>query len=323
MEFLQKHLALVNEAIIAHQFKQQPTELYAPLNYILEDGGKRIRPIMALMASELFGGDVQKTLKPALGLEFFHNFSLIHDDIMDNAPLRRNRPTIHASYGLNVGILAGDALFIKAYQFFEDLEPVLFKACIKVFSETGAILCDGQQMDVNFETCNQVTYEQYIQMISSKTGVLAGASLKIGALIAGASAEEAEALYQFGNAIGICFQMTDDYLDVFGDVTKFGKQRAGDIYENKKTILYLMAVEHASAEDRAELAYWYAKKTDNPDKIYGVENIFKRSKVEEHVLKHIQTYHDKAYEYLYQINQPKEKLAVFEQLAQYLLKRDN
>ena len=160
-------------------------------------------------------------------------------------------------------------------------------------------------------------------MISSKTGVLAGASLKIGALIAGASPEEAEALYQFGNCIGICFQMTDDYLDVFGDVSKFGKQRAGDIYENKKTILYLMALEHASEEDKHELAYWYAKKTDNPDKVYGVENIFKRSKVEEHVLKHIKEYQDKAYTYLYQIDKPKEDLKIFEQLAQYLLKRDN
>jgi geranylgeranyl diphosphate synthase, type II len=322
MEFLNKHLALVNRAIVEHSFNQNPSELYAPLNYILEDGGKRIRPIMMLMACELFGGDLQKVLKPALAIEYFHNFSLIHDDIMDNAPLRRNRPTIHATYGINVGILSGDALLIKAYQFFEDLEPALFKTCLQIFSQTGAILCEGQQMDVNFETRSEVSYQEYIQMISSKTGVLAAAALKIGALIAGANLKDADALYQFGDHLGICFQMTDDYLDVFGDVTKFGKQRGGDIYENKKTILYLLALEHASPEERQELDYWYSKKTDNPDKIYGVEKIFKRTKVEERVLKHIQEYHDKAYSYLHQVDKTAQELLPFEALAKFLLQRD-
>ena len=187
MEFLDRYQEIVAEAIQKYTFEEKPAELYAPMNYIISHGGKRLRPIMVLMASELFGGDIQKALKPALAIEFFHNFTLIHDDIMDEAPLRRNKPTIHTLHGINVGILSGDALLIKAYQFFEDLEPELFKKCLQIFSHTGAVLCEGQQMDVNFETMENVTYDDYIEMITNKTGVLSAASFKIGALIAGAS----------------------------------------------------------------------------------------------------------------------------------------
>lgn len=323
MNFLDQYQDIVAKAIEQYKFTNTPTELYEPMNYIISHGGKRLRPIMVLMANELFGGNVEKALKPALAIEFFHNFTLIHDDIMDEAPLRRNKPTIHTIYGINIGILSGDALLIKAYQFFEDLEPELFKKCISIFSETGAVLCEGQQMDVNFETDSNVTYDDYLKMITYKTGVLSAASFKIGALIAGATDAEAEALYNFGKHIGIAFQIMDDYLDVFGDMSQFGKRQAGDIYENKKTILYLTAMESATEEEKKELLYWYSKKTENIDKVHGVLKIFRRAKVDEQVLRLIQKHNEIGQEYLNSIGLSEEKKRPFIELANYLLKRES
>lgn len=323
MDFLNHYQKIVSEAVETHCFTQQPAELYDPINYIISHGGKRLRPIMVLMANDLFGGDIQKAIKPALAIEFFHNFTLIHDDIMDEAPLRRNKPTIHTLHGINVGILSGDALMIKAYQFFEDLEPELFKKCLQIFSQTGAILCEGQQQDVNFETMESVSYDEYIEMITSKTGVLSAASFKIGALIAGASEKDAESLYNFGKHIGIAFQIMDDYLDVFGNQEQFGKKHAGDIFENKKTILYLLALEHANEEELKELKYWYSKTTDNIDKVYGVEKIFRRCKIDEKVLKLIQHHNEIGQKYLNEIALPEEKKQPFVELANYLLRRES
>lgn len=323
MDFLNHYQKIVSEAVETHRFTQQPSELYDPINYIISHGGKRLRPIMVLMANDLFGGDIQKAIKPALAIEFFHNFTLIHDDIMDEAPLRRNKPTIHTLHGINVGILSGDALMIKAYQFFEDLEPELFKKCLQIFSQTGAILCEGQQQDVNFETMESVSYDQYIEMITSKTGVLSAASFKIGALIAGASDKDAESLYNFGKHIGIAFQIMDDYLDVFGNQEQFGKKHAGDIFENKKTILYLLALEHTNEEELKELKYWYSKTTDNIDKVYGVEKIFRRCKIDEKVLKLIQHHNEIGQKYLNEIALPEEKKQPFVELANYLLRRES
>ena len=323
MEFLDQYQEEVAKAIKQYEFKNQPSELYNPMNYIIGHGGKRLRPIMVLMGNELFGGDMQKAMKPALAIEFFHNFTLIHDDIMDEAPLRRNQPTIHTLHGINIGILSGDALLIKAYQFFEDLEPELFKKCITIFSETGAVLCEGQQLDVNFETDNSVTYDDYIQMITNKTGVLSAASFKIGALIAGASEQDADALYNFGKHIGIAFQIMDDYLDVFGNMEQFGKRQAGDIYENKKTVLYLLAMQQATESEKKEMEYWYSKKTENVDKVHGVISIFRRTKVDEEVLRLIQKHNEIGQNYLNSINLPAEKKKPFIELANYLLKRES
>ncbi len=323
MEFIQDYQNVVARAIEKYKFKQEPQELYDPINYIISHGGKRLRPVMVLMGNDLFGGDIEKAIKPALAIEFFHNFSLIHDDIMDEAPLRRGKPTIHTLHGINIGILCGDALLIKSYQFFEDLSPELFKKCTTLFSKTAAILCEGQQMDVNFETRADVSYEEYIQMITSKTGVLSATSFKIGALIAGATEEEAENLYQFGKHIGIAFQIMDDYLDVFGDMSQFGKRQAGDVFENKKTVLYLIAKEHANDEEREELEYWYSKKTENVDKLHGVLKIFRRTKVDEKVLRLIQKHNELGQEYLAKINLSEEKKKPFIELANYLLKRES
>lgn len=322
MNFLDKYQNIVSEAVENYRFNDQPGELYAPMNYIMAHGGKRMRPIMVLMACELFDGNLDDAIKPALAIEFFHNFTLIHDDIMDEAPLRRNKATIHTLYGLNVGILSGDNLLFKAYQFFLDLEPILFKKCLKIFTDTGIVICEGQQYDVNFESMSNVSHDDYIKMITYKTGSLSAASLQIGALIAGASDEDAESIYNFGKHIGIAFQIMDDYLDVYGDQEAVGKKHAGDIYENKKTILYLTALEHANDEERAELDYWYSKKTDNVDKIYGVEKIFRRTKVEEKVLRLVHQHSETALEYLEKIKVAPEKKQALLELAEYLLKRE-
>lgn len=277
---------------------------------------------MVLMANDLFGGDLKKAIKPALAIEFFHNFTLIHDDIMDEAPLRRNVPTIHTIHGINTGILSGDGLLLKAYKFFEDLEPDLFKACVRVFTHTGLLLCEGQQYDINFETKQNVSYDEYIRMITYKTGVLSASSFEIGALIAGAPFEDAKAIFNFGKHIGIAFQIMDDYLDVYGNQEQFGKKHAGDIHENKKTVLYLLARENATEEERKELDFWYSKKTDNVDKVFGVEKIFRRTKVDDKVLRLIQKHNEIGQSYLRKINVPEERKKPFIELANYLLTRE-
>lgn len=322
MKFLQQYQSIISQAIIDNKFNGRPDELYAPMNYIMEEGGKRMRPVMTLMACDLFDGAIQKALKPALAIEYFHNFTLIHDDIMDEAPLRRNRPTIHTLHGINIGILAGDNLLFKAYQYFLDLEPILFKKCLEVFTNSGILVCEGQQLDVNFETMTNVSHDDYITMISYKTGALSAASLQIGAIIGGASDQDAEAIYNFGKHLGIAFQIMDDYLDVYGNQEIVGKKHAGDIYENKKTILYLTALEHATDEEKSELLFWYSKNTDNADKIYGVEKIFRRTKVEEKVLNLVQEHNHSALQFLAEINLPEEKKQPLIELSNYLLKRE-
>ena len=323
MQFLDEYQEIVAKAVDKYMFKDKPEELYAPMNYIISHGGKRLRPIMVLMANDMFNGNIEKALKPALAIEFFHNFTLIHDDIMDEAPLRRNQPTIHILHGINVGILSGDALLFKAYKFFEDLEPNLFKACVRVFTHTGLLLCEGQQYDINFETQEDVTFSDYIRMITYKTGILSASSFEIGALIAGADFKDAKAIFNFGKHVGIAFQIMDDYLDVFGNMEQFGKQHAGDIVENKKTVLYLLAKENGTEEERKELDYWYSKKTDNVDKIYSVEKIFRRTKVDEKTLHLIQKHNEIAQHYLNKINVPDEKKKPFIELANYLLRRES
>ena len=321
MDFLNKYQRLIAENIEKYQFNGEPFQLYEPMNYIIANGGKRLRPVLTLMAAELFGGDMDKALKPALAIEFFHNFTLIHDDIMDEAPLRRNKPTVHTLHGINIGILSGDALLIKSYQFFEDLEDSLFKKCIQLFSETGIKICEGQQMDVNFETNNKVSYDDYIQMITYKTAVLCASALKIGAIIAHAEESDAHAIYGFGRHLGIAFQMMDDYLDVFGSQEQFGKRQAGDIYENKKTILYLLALENADEEQKKSLLHWYSLNTDEAEKAQAVEEIFRSTGADKKTLELIQKHNDLAQNYLNKIKLPEEKKHPLTALAAYLLER--
>ncbi|SHM64097.1 polyprenyl synthetase family protein [Chryseobacterium polytrichastri] len=323
MEILNQYQKIVGDAINKYSFKSKPNEFYEPMNYIISLGGKRIRPVMVLMACDMFGGNTEESVKPALAIEFFHNFSLMHDDIMDKAPLRRNKPSVHTLYGINSGILSGDGLVFKAFKFFEDLEPETFKLCLKVFTKSTILVCEGQQYDINFETQQNVTFDDYIKMITYKTAALSSSSLAIGALISGTKLKNVVAIAKFGKHLGIAFQMMDDYLDVFGDQSQLGKKHAGDIYENKKTLLYFLAKKHATESEIKELDYWYLKKTDNIDKVYEVEKIFKKNKVDEKALRLIEKHTEIAQSYLQKTDISEDNKKPFVELANYLLKRES
>lgn len=323
MQFIKDYQQTVSKAIHEYTFTDKSDPLYEPINYITSQHGKRIRPMMVLMANEMFGGDHQKALKPAIGIEIFHNFTLVHDDIMDAAELRRNKPTVHTLYGLNVGILTGDALLLKSIKFFEDLEPDLYHSCLQVFIRSGLLLCEGQQLDINFQKEKQVSFDDYLKMITYKTGVLSAASFEIGALIAGADSTEAENISAFGKHLGIAFQMMDDYLDVFGKDQQIGKVHAGDIAENKKTVLYILARENATQEEHERLDYWYAIENQNKDKIQAVEQIFRRTKADERALLLIHKHTDIAKNHLDQIKVDDEKKKPLIELAHFLLKRES
>ena len=278
---------------------QEPKNLYEPIDYILQLGGKRIRPILTLMAADIFSGNFQKALPAALAIEVFHNFTLVHDDIMDDAPLRRGQATVHEKWDLNTGILSGDAMLIMAYQYFENYEPSVFQKLAKLFSKTALEVCDGQQLDVDFETRNDVSIPAYIDMIRLKTSVLVAAALKMGAIVAETSDENADLIYDFGLNLGLAFQLQDDYLDTFGDPETFGKQIAGDIIENKKTFLYLKCLEIANEEDQQKLTFFYQQKLqENSTKITEVTQIFERYDIPSLVQKQINSYTEKAFETL-------------------------
>lgn len=255
-------------------FNKNPKELYEPIGYIANLGGKRLRPLLTLFAAEVFGAAPNEAIHAAVAIELFHNFSLIHDDIMDDAPLRRGEKTVHEKWNLNTGILSGDAMLILAYQYFENYEPAIFKDLAKLFSKTALEVCEGQQLDINFETRNNVSIREYIKMIDYKTAVLVGAALEMGAIVAKTTPSNKEAIYNFGRHLGIAFQLQDDYLDAFGETATFGKQIGGDILENKKTYLYLKTLENASEEDKKELVKWYATKENSQEKINSVKQLF-------------------------------------------------
>lgn len=233
--------------------EREPKNLYEPIAYILNLGGKRLRPVLTLMTADCFDGDTNQALDAALAVEVFHNFSLIHDDIMDAAPLRRGHQTVHEKWDLNTGILSGDAMLIMAYQLFENYQPETFQKLAKLFSKTALEVCEGQQYDIDFEMRSDVSIPEYLKMIEYKTAVLVGAAMKMGAIIANASTEDQNRCYEFGKNLGIAFQLQDDYLDAFGNPETFGKQVGGDIIENKKTYLYLKALEFSSESDQQKL----------------------------------------------------------------------
>ena len=268
-----------SDALVAHLANKvtlkEPASLYEPIDYILTLGGKRLRPVLTLMSADFFGGNYKQALDASLAVEMFHNFSLVHDDIMDNAPLRRGHQTVHEKWDVNTGILSGDAMLILAYQLFETYEPKIFMQLAVLFSKTALEVCEGQQYDVDFETRNDVTISQYIKMIEYKTAVLIGASLQMGAIIAEASQSCQEKIYAFGKNLGIAFQLQDDYLDAFGNPLTFGKQVGGDIIANKKTFLYLTALQKSTPAEAQELSSLFASMPKNPsNKITAVKEIF-------------------------------------------------
>ncbi len=241
---------LINRHFESIGWDIEPHNLYDPIAYTLEAGGKRIRPTLVLMACRLFGGDVEKALMPATAIEVFHNFTLLHDDVMDNADTRRKRMTVHKKWDVNTAILSGDAMMIKAYQFLENVPADKLPAALSLFSRTAIEVCEGQQYDVDFERRDDVTIEEYYRMIRLKTAVLLAGSLKLGAILADAPADDADALYDFGIAIGIAFQLRDDYLDVYGDERTFGKKIGGDILCGKRTFLLINALKNGSVSQR-------------------------------------------------------------------------
>ncbi|MDO6761069.1 polyprenyl synthetase family protein [Tamlana sp. 2_MG-2023] len=305
-----------------YSFVKEPKGLYQPIEYILNLGGKRLRPVLTLMTAHIFSSDYKKALNAALSIEVFHNFSLVHDDIMDGAPLRRGEETVHEKWDINTGVLSGDAMLIMAYQLFETYEADVFQALAKLFSKTALEVCEGQQYDIDFETRNDVTIPEYLKMIEYKTAVLVGAAMKMGAIVAHASEEDQTGIYDFGRYLGIAFQLQDDYLDAFGDPKTFGKQVGGDIIENKKTYLYLKALEFSEASEKVELQELFASTVeDSSSKIERAKAIFQTSGSAEATKKAILEYTNKAFQVLDILDISEDKKALLKAFGNNLMNR--
>ncbi|MGP1478782.1 MAG: polyprenyl synthetase family protein [Capnocytophaga sp.] len=299
---------------------REPRRLYEPIAYILQLGGKRLRPILTLMAADLFDTDYHKALDAAVAIEVFHNFSLIHDDIMDRASLRRGKATVHEKWDTNVAILSGDAMLVRAYQLLESYPPVVFAQLAKLLSQTALQVCEGQQWDMDFENQKQVSITDYLQMIRYKTAVLVGAALQMGAIVAEASTENQKLLYNFGVTIGLAFQLQDDYLDTFGD-DSFGKRIGGDIIENKKTILFLKALTLADESQRVALLQHYATIIDSQEKIVAVKALFEQTGAAEKVRQEIENTTNEALEILKKLTILAEKRKQLKDFALMLMSR--
>jgi geranylgeranyl diphosphate synthase, type II len=299
-----------------------PPELYEPVKYILSLGGKRIRPALVVLACDLFAGAVESALLPAIGIEVFHNFTLLHDDIMDRSERRRGHPTVHVKYSENVAILSGDVMSILASRLVNQAPGVVLNVVHDVFTLTAMQVCEGQQMDMNFEELLTVSQEDYLTMIELKTAVLMAASLKIGAILGGASQRDAEDLYEFGKNLGLAFQLQDDLLDSYGDPALTGKNKGTDIVDNKKTFLVIKALEHASASQKDELCGWLSRtEFDQKEKIEAVTAIFDTLKVKEITENVIQEYYSKALENLENLNRPEGRKKELFKFASFLMSR--
>ncbi|NNF35676.1 MAG: polyprenyl synthetase family protein [Saprospiraceae bacterium] len=297
--------------------------LYDPVRYIMNTPGKRIRPSLGMLGCELFGGSSDDALPVALAVEVFHNFTLVHDDIMDDADIRRGKESVHVKYGNSNAILSGDAMMILSYDILKNYQDKVFTPLVKVLTETGLGLCEGQQSDMNFEEMEYVSIEDYLIMIEKKTSILLGASLKMGSIVGGAGQEDQEHLYQFGKYIGIAFQIHDDMLDVFGDDQKVGKIRCGDIINNKKTYLYLKALELADADQKSTLLSYYSHAPSDPtEKINKVLSIFKSLVVEEYANQLKEAYLHLGKSHLQAVNGNENVKTLLMDLADYLIARD-
>ncbi|WP_034060950.1 polyprenyl synthetase family protein [Lacinutrix jangbogonensis] len=310
------------EYLEAYSKIREPKNLYEPINYILKLGGKRLRPVLTLMTAEIFNCDYNKALDAALSIEVFHNFSLVHDDIMDAAPLRRGQQTVHEKWDTNTGILSGDAMLIMAYQLFENYEPETFQGLAKLFSKTALEVCEGQQYDVDFETRDDVTIPEYLKMIEYKTAVLVGAAMKMGAIVANASINDQNGIYEFGRLLGIAFQLQDDYLDAFGNPETFGKQVGGDIIENKKTYLYLKALDFLNASERNQLEQLFSVNLeDNFEKINTVKQFFTKCGSAEATKREIEIYTFKAFSVLETLDISEDKKSLLKDFGNSLMTR--
>jgi len=301
---------------------KEPLNLYEPVNYILHLGGKRLRPVLVLMTAEIFGASYKKALNAALAIEVFHNFSLVHDDIMDDAPLRRGKETVHEKWDINTGILSGDAMLIYSYQLFEVYSGDMFKELLQLFSKTALQVCEGQQYDVDFESRDDVEIEDYLKMIEYKTAVLVAAAMEMGAIIAEASPENKQGIYEFGRLLGIAFQLQDDYLDAFGDPETFGKQVGGDIIENKKTFLYLTALQMAYEAEARQLEHLYSiNPVEAGGKIEAVKQIFEHSGASLRAREEIKKFTNRAFTALEALKIPEDKKELLREFGGGLMDR--
>ncbi|GAB4300056.1 MAG: polyprenyl synthetase family protein [Marinilabiliales bacterium] len=313
---------LINDKINQINFDKSPYELYQPIKYILSIGGKRLRPVLTLMACNIFSDDINNAVNPAIGLEVFHNFTLIHDDIMDNAPIRRNMPSVHEKWNLNTAVLSGDAMMIFAYNFFFDLPDNYFKSVIKVFNKTALEVCEGQQFDMNFEEKLNISEDQYMEMIRLKTSVLISTALKIGGIIGGANDTNLDLLYNTGKYAGLAFQLQDDLLDSYGKVEEFGKSIGNDIVTNKKTYLLIKTIELANSKDKDTIFNWLNKKEfDKNEKITTFLSFYNKYNIYEHTINKINELNNFALESLTKIKVNESRKLELEKLIKKLIKR--
>jgi geranylgeranyl diphosphate synthase, type II len=322
---LQNYIKAITKAAEEQTYGESPKELYEPLSYIMSLGGKRMRPALTLMAYNLYKEDWEKVIEPALAVEVFHNFTLLHDDIMDDAPLRRGEPTVHEKWNTNTAILSGDVMLVAAYELLGNIDTAYFKQAFKRFNRTAAEVCEGQQMDMNFETKDDVTADEYLEMIKLKTSVLLGFALELGGLMAGQDESEQALLYDIGINFGLGFQVKDDILDVFGDQVKVGKQVGGDIIENKKTWLLIKALELSEGKKEGlELRNWIAKKEfDKTEKVDAVRAIYKTLGIPELAEGLMESYFKKGFEDIWKLScgpYGKQELKSF---GEYLMAREH
>ncbi len=323
MKTLEELREIIRNSISTIDLNRNPYELYEPISYILSLGGKRLRPALCLLACDMVNGNVDAAIETAIGIEIFHNFTLLHDDIMDKAEIRRGQPTVHTKWDENVAILSGDTMMALAYEYIMQA-PVGFRSKVfSVFNKTAIEVCEGQQYDMNFETRDDVSIEEYLNMIRLKTAVLVAGSLKIGAIIGDADELTVDKLYNFGENIGIAFQLKDDLLDVFSDVKKFGKVSGGDIVSNKKTYLYLKAFELASGDDLEKLTELFSSKTvDAKEKVINVKEIYESLKIQQVTEAKIEFYYQRAKTCLDEIKLSQEKKAELVKYAESLKRRE-
>lgn len=315
-------LNMVNEFLDKLPYERKPSSLYEPIQYVLSMGGKRIRPTLMLMAYNLFKEDPERILINAIALETYHNYTLLHDDLMDNADMRRGKLTVHKKWNDNTAILSGDSMLVLAYERMAQCDAKHLSAVLHLFTETALEIGEGQQYDMEFETRNDVKEEEYIEMIRLKTSVLLACALKIGAILADASEEDADNLYKFGEQIGLAFQLQDDYLDVYGDPKVFGKEIGGDITSNKKTYMLINAFNHANAEQRKELEYWVnAKDFDRKQKVDAVTRLYNEIGIDRMAQDKIAYYFEKSKKFLDAVNVSDERKQELQQYAQKMMKR--
>ena len=309
------------EKFATEYFPSSPESLYGPNRYFLQLGGKRIRPVLCLMGNELFDDITGDSWNVATAIELFHNFTLIHDDIMDNAPLRRGMPTVHEKYGSSTALLAGDVMLVTAYDYLNKVSGKYVSFIISLFNKTAREVCEGQQLDMDFEKTDVVAYNEYLDMINLKTSVLLAASLKMGAILGGALERNQNLIYEFGRKLGLAYQVQDDYLDAFGDPQKFGKQVGGDIKANKKTFLLIHALETASPKQKQQLEQLL--KTNDANKVNEVLSLFRECRVDEWARELKEKYMQEAFDHLEDIAVLSKRKEPLKQLALYLLQREH